>query len=456
MKTGIIPPPHLIYLRERYHGPGLNNGSVEPGHAYPSQTAARNNIVLLTDDRIFLFLSPFAEASCHSAPVVAHNSRFTFGMSTAHKINEGRVAIFVSFSGEGGVERMILNLAGGLRDEGFDVDLVLVKARGAHVQSIPAGVRVVKLNARHTLTSLPALVRYLRKERPQVLLAAKDRAIKTAVLARAFARVPTRLVGRLGTTLSAALHGRNPVKKRIWYTSMRLYYRYVDRIVAVSQGVADDVLAITGLSRERVAVVRNPVWTPELARLAQEPADHPWFQAHDTPVILGAGRLTRQKDFATLIRAFAEVRARRPCLLILLGEGSLRSRLEALASELNVRDDVSLPGFVANPYAWIARAHLFVLSSLWEGSPNVLTEALALGVPVVATDCPSGPREILKDGEYGTLVPMGDVSALARAMAATLDHPRSRERLQEAARPYTVEQSVRGYLVAFGLAARNT
>jgi glycosyltransferase involved in cell wall biosynthesis len=370
--------------------------------------------------------------------------------------NPTRIAIFISFSGEGGVERMILNLAGGLRDEGFDVDLVLVKARGAHVLSIPAGVRVVKLNAHHTLTSLPALVRYLRRERPQVLLAAKDRAIKTAVLARAFARVPVRLVGRLGTTLSAALRGRSLIKKWVWYMSMRLFYRHVDRIIGVSQGVVDDVLAITSLPRERVRVVRNPVWTPELSRLAQESVGHPWLQTRDTPVILGAGRLTRQKDFATLIRAFAEVRTRRPCRLIILGDGNLRSYLETLASELNVRDDVSLPGFVTNPYAWIARARLFVLSSLWEGSPNVLTEALAIGVPVVSTDCPSGPREILKDGEYGTLVPMGDVTALAHAMAATLDHPLPRERLQEAARPYTVNQSVRGYLEAFGVAVRNT
>lgn len=350
---------------------------------------------------------------------------------------------------------MILNLAGGLHAAGFAVDLVLVKALSAHAQSLPAGVRVVKLNARHTLTSLPALVRYLRRERPQALLAAKDRAIKTAVLARAIAHAPVRLVGRLGTTLSAALQGRNPVKKWLWYASMRLYYRYVDRIVAVSQGVADDVLAITGLPREQVVVVRNPVWTPQLAQLAQQPVDHPWLRSRNMPVILGAGRFTRQKDFATLMRAFAEIRAQRPCRLILLGEGDYRARLEALATELNIHDDVSLPGFVANPYAWISRAQLFVLSSLWEGSPNVLTEALALGVPVVSTDCPSGPREILKNGEYGTLVPMSDAAALARAMAATLDHPLPRERLQEAARPYTVEESVRGYLEALGLTARN-
>jgi glycosyltransferase involved in cell wall biosynthesis len=364
-----------------------------------------------------------------------------------------RIAIFVSFSGEGGVERMILNLAAGLQRAGHSVDLVLVKARGGHAAAFPEGVRVVNLEAHHTMTSLPALVRYLKRERPAALLAAKHRAIKTAVLARWLARVPTRLVGRLGTTLSASLVGQNPIKKRAWYASMRLFYRGVDRIVAVSQGVADDVLAITGLPRSRVGVVRNPVWTPELAKLAQEPVSHPWFgETRELPIVLGAGRFTRQKDFATLIRAFALVRAQRRCRLVILGDGVLRSQLEALAAELGVADDVSLPGFTPNPYAYMAGAQLFVLSSVWEGSPNVLTEALALGVPVVSTDCPSGPREILNRGEYGTLVPMGDATALAQAMAATLDHPLPRERLQEAARPYTVGESVRGYLEALGIA----
>lgn len=345
---------------------------------------------------------------------------------------------------------MILNLAEGLVGAGHAVDLVLVKAHGAHAHDLPAGVRVINLNASHTFTSLFALVHYLRQRRPAALLAAKDRAIKVAVVARALARVPLRLVGRLGTTVSAALEGRGRLRRAAWYAGMRLFYPGVDRIVAVSQGVADDVRRITGLPRERVGVVRNPVWTARLDRLAHGPVPHPWFADASVPVIVGAGRLTRQKDFPTLVRAFARVRAQQSCRLIILGDGRQQSELMALAKALGVADDVALPGFQSNPYAFVARASLFVLSSSWEGSPNVLTEALALGVPVVATDCPSGPREILAGGRYGRLVAVGDADALARAMIETLAHPLPREFLMEAARPYSLEASTRGYLDALG------
>lgn len=364
-----------------------------------------------------------------------------------------RIALFVSFSGQGGVERMMGNLARGLVDAGFAVDMVLVKAKGEHLKSIPPQVRVVELGASHTSTSLIGLMRYLRKERPAALIAAKDRAIKVAVLARALTGVDFTLVGRIGTTVSAALKGRGALRQWLWYSGMRLFYRHTDRIVAVSEGVAADIRRITGLSADRVRVVRNPVWTPDILERARRPVDHPWLNDATVPVILGAGRLTRQKDFPTLLRAFARVRETRPCRLIILGDGQQRALLEALAAELGVADSVSLPGFQANPYPYLARASLFVLSSAWEGSPNVLTEALALGVPAVATDCPSGPREILAEGRYGTLCPVGDMEALARAMEETLRNPLPPETLRDAVRVYTIAAGTAGYLDALGLAA---
>lgn len=369
--------------------------------------------------------------------------------------DEARIAVFVSFSGQGGVERMILNLCDGFVRAGLAVDLVIVRGRSAHLAELPARVRLIDLRARHTFTSVPSLARYLIRERPAALLAAKDRAIKAAVVARALSRVPVRLVGRLGTTVSAALEGQSWLQRAGWYAGMRLFYPRVDRLVAVSDGVAEDVRRITGLPAERVRVVRNPVWTARLERLASERAPHPWLDDRTCPVILGAGRLTRQKDFPTLLRAFAQVRAQQACRLAILGDGRQYDELLTLAKELGVSDDVALPGFQRNPYAWLVRASLFVLSSAWEGSPNVLTEALALGVPVVATDCPSGPREILARGRYGRLVPVGDVEALARAMLETLARPLPSDTLREAARPYTLEASTQGYLEALGLAAKN-
>jgi glycosyltransferase involved in cell wall biosynthesis len=215
--------------------------------------------------------------------------------------------------------------------------------------------------------------------------------------------------------------------------------------VGNSRGIIQDISAITGLPVERMAVIANPVVTPRMAALAAETVFHPWFADAETPVILGAGRLTRQKDFPTLIRAFAGVRRVRRCRLMILGEGRDRGMLEDLIRSLGVEDDVDLPGFVDNPYAYMAKASLFALSSIWEGAPNVLVEALALGIPCVAADCPSGPEEILAGGRYGPLVPPGNAEALARAIGETLEDPPDKMKLKAAAAEYHMEISSRRY-----------
>lgn len=367
-------------------------------------------------------------------------------------MNAPHVALFLSFSGHGGVERMVANLAGGLARRGLRVDLVLARAEGGHAGAWPEGVRVVPLGTRHTHSALPALVAYLRRERPAAVLAAKDRAIRVAVVARRLAGVPLRLVGRLGTTVTAALADRPAVTRAVWYLGMRGFYPHLDALVAVSEGVAADVRAITGLPERRVAVVRNPVVTPELERLAAAPVGHPWLQERETPVVVGMGRLTRQKDFPTLLRAFARVRAARPCRLLILGEGRQREELQLLARSLGVQGEVTLPGFVANPYPDLAKADVFVLSSAWEGSPNALTEAMALGRPVVATDCPSGPAELLRGGAVAPLVPVGDDAAMAEAILQQLDRPTPALDLREAVRDYHVDVSARAYAEVLGLA----
>jgi glycosyltransferase involved in cell wall biosynthesis len=364
-----------------------------------------------------------------------------------------RLAVLISFSGEGGVERMILNLLDGLVARGVHVDLLAIRADSAHLEQLPAAVRLLDLGVRHSGLAILPLARYLRRERPTALLAAKDRAIRAATLARRVAGWEGRLVGRLGTNLSAALAGRSAPARWLRTTPMRHLYPRVDRIIAVSEGVAEDTRRITRLPRRRIAVVRNPVVTPRLAQLASAPCPHHWLEVAEVPVVLGAGRLTEQKDFATLLRAFARVRAALPVRLIILGEGRLRGALDLLAEELGISDDVTLPGFVVNPYAWMSRASLFVLSSAWEGSPNVLTEALALGVPAVSTDCPSGPREILAGGRYGALVAVGDDPGLAEAMRATLAAPLPAAMLREAVAAYSVEVATQGYLAQLGMAA---
>jgi glycosyltransferase involved in cell wall biosynthesis len=361
------------------------------------------------------------------------------------------LSILASFSGEGGVERMILNLANAFAGRGLLVHLLLIKKHSRHLSELHPAIKVIELGGRHTATSLLPLIRYLRTWHPCCLLAAKDRAGRLAVLARLLGRTPVRLVVRLGTNLSAALAHRSRSKLWLRRAAIRLLYPCIDRIIAVSEGVKQDTVAVAGIHPDRIKVVRNPVITPRMLELAEEAPPHPWLAGSQYPVILAAGRLTVQKDFTTLIRAFAILRESRPCKLIILGEGRQKVKLQELAAELGVAEAVDLPGFTTNPYACMARADLFVLSSRWEGSPNVLTEAMALGTPVVSTDCPSGPREILADGRHSPLVPVGDWQALAMAMQQVLDAPPESDSLREAVREYAVETSASRYLEILGI-----
>jgi glycosyltransferase involved in cell wall biosynthesis len=362
-----------------------------------------------------------------------------------------RIACFFSTSGHSGVDRAARHLIPALARRGFAVDLLKVRGHGPELTEVPAGVRILDLGSRHTYGALPALVRYLRRDRPAVLLSDKDRVNRTALLARFLARVPTRLVLSSGTTISIDLATRGPIERWVQRHSMGRLYPFADQVIVTSTGVADDMAAYTGLARDRIRVVPSPV-VPESLFAARPPRpDHPWLGDPKVPLILSAGELCRRKGFDTLLRAFARVRARRPCRLMILGRGSARDGLLDLAGELGVGADFALPGFEPAPYGYMAHADLFVFSSRWEGLGFVLIEALAVGTPVVSTDCPSGPREILQDGRYGTLVPVDDDAALAEAMIATLDAPLPVETLREAARPYGIESATEAYLDAMGL-----
>jgi glycosyltransferase involved in cell wall biosynthesis len=369
-----------------------------------------------------------------------------------------RIACFFSTSGHSGVDRAAKHLIPALARRGYRVDLLKVRRHGPHLDTIPEGVSVVDLGSRHTYACVPALVRYLRRERPAVMLSDKDRVNRTALLAawlaRRLAGVPTRLVFSSGTTISIDLATRGPLERWVQRTSMGRLYPFADQVIVTSAGVADDMASYTGLARERIRVVPSPVVPASLFTEALARPDHPWLGRSDRPLILGAGELCGRKDFETLLRAFARVRAQRPCRLMILGQGRARERLLALAAELGVAKDFALPGFVPEPYAFMAHADLFAFTSRWEGLGFVIIEALAVGTPVVATDCPSGPREILQDGRIGPLVPVGDAAALAAAMLQTLDSPPPAALLRDAARPYEIEASTDAYLDAMRLPRR--
>ena len=199
------------------------------------------------------------------------------------------LAVFASFSGAGGVERMLINLIRGFVDLGQPVELVLVRADSPHLARLPAEVRQIRLATRHTQLAAPALARYLRARRPAVLLAAKDRAGRTAVLARALARTRTPIGLRLGTNLSTAMAGRGALQRALRFLPIRLSYPRIERIIAVSAGVAEDTARIARVPRSSIAVIPNPVITPELAAQAGEPCDHPWLRPGAPPVVMGFG-----------------------------------------------------------------------------------------------------------------------------------------------------------------------
>jgi glycosyltransferase involved in cell wall biosynthesis len=224
------------------------------------------------------------------------------------------------------------------------------------------------------------------------------------------------------------------------------FYRWADAITACSDGVADDLAATSGLPRDLITTIYNPVVNPALLEKAEEQPDHPWLAQGEPPVILGVGRLRPQKDFETLIRAFAALRRRRPARLLILGTGPEQERLESLVRELDLQRDVELAGFRQNATAYMSRAALFALSSAWEGLPTVIIEALACGCPVVSTDCVSGPSEILEGGRYGRLAPVGDAPALAEAMERTLAEPPSAELLRQRSWDFSNERAARRYL----------
>lgn len=403
-------------------------------------------------------------------PATNYTARPTDRTSRRH------IGLFVrSFGGGGGAERVMLNLATDLADRGHRIDLVMGRKEGHFLEEIPDTVTVIDLKVRSARQLLPAVLKmprvaaalaahlsasrlpwilggvpglaaYLSHQRPAALLSALSYPNITAVLARRLSAASTRTVVSVHNHLSVATAGADRAADKTFPHLARRLYPEADRIVAVSDGVAEDLAQTLGLPRTRIHTIYNPVFRPDMLTLAQAPLEHAWFAADDPPVILGIGKLKPQKDFGCLIRAFARVRAVRPARLLILGDGSQREALLSLAGQLGVADDIDLPGFVANPFAYLGRAAVFALSSAWEGLSNVIIEALACGCPVVSTDCPSGPAELLGRGAYGALVPVGDDTALAQALLATLDNPPPRDRLLDRARQFSVARAAEHYL----------
>lgn len=366
------------------------------------------------------------------------------------QLNSRKLALFVPDLRGGGAERVMLVLAGAFAGRGFDVDLVLARAVGEYLSHVPENVRLVDLQAPRLRTTPARLARYLRQVRPAALLSAYDQLNLLAIVARQLSRIKPRLVCTVHVDLSTHLKLEpRTFRKRTYASLLRAMLYRADHVVCVSQGVADSLVTRVGVSPDHVSVIYNPVSIERIRILAEEPVDHPWFQEGAPPVILGVGRLDPQKDYPTLMRAFALLRKKQPTRLVILGEGRERAHLERLARELSIKHDVWLPGFVENPYKYMKRCSVLALSSRWEGFSLALVEGMALGVSVVSTDCPSGPREVLEGGKWGRLVPVGDCEALARALEEALRAPIVAP--PETLERFNVERVASQYLKVLGL-----
>jgi glycosyltransferase involved in cell wall biosynthesis len=355
------------------------------------------------------------------------------------------VSIYLPSLGGGGAERALVNLSNALADKGVTIDLVLANATGPYLLEVSSDVNVVNLGKSRVITSLPKLVIYLRKRQPTTILSALEHANVIALLASRIAGGTTRVVVSERNNTSLKSTYKKDLRHKIILYLKRLLYPAADAIHAVSHGVADSCAYQLRLPRQKIAVIYNPVVTQNILNRAAADEKYPWLSENPRQFIFSAGRLTKQKDFPTLIRAFALVRKCIDIRLVIVGEGESRSELESLTADLDLNEHVLLPGFVDNPFYLMKRADLFVLSSIWEGLPNVLIQAMACGTPVVSTNCPSGPEEILEKGKWGRLVPVGDVESLAQAMIDTLretEHPDVASR----AAYFSVKRATDGFL----------
>lgn len=380
-----------------------------------------------------------------SSPVRTDRTRGTTPAEGADSL----LTFFIPTLEYGGAEQVIVNIVNGLSSRGYDVELLLCQFEEEWRSKLASGVRVLKLPAASThapgiVAHLPALVTYLRRENPTALF---PHLTHTNVVSLAVTRVlgTDTLVVPTHHLMFEAATDDTPRARAVQWAS-RYLYPSADRIIAVSEGVADSIVDRTAVKREDISVLYNPIDVEAIRDRAREPVDHEWFGNDEMKVVLFVGRVEEQKDLKTWLRAFKRVHDRDPdTRAVIVGKGQQRADIRAYADDLGIGEVVSIPGYVENPYSYMRGADVFLLSSRFEGLPTVLIEALACGCPVVATNCPCGPREILADGKYGRLTSVGDEAELAEAVTETLADSMPADELRERADAFALEPILDDY-----------
>ena len=364
-----------------------------------------------------------------------------------------KVAFFIRSMQGGGAQRAMVRLAGGFAEAGYAVEVLTLEPEGSFRSELSPAVTLTPLGSKRIFGAIPALAHYMRRSSPDVMMVTEPACNIAVIVAKLLSGGTTRVLIREGLFPSVAVRESPHKATRLAYKFAPYLYRHADVIVAVAGDMAADLARFARLDRDRVTTIAvNPVVTPALKEAAAIKPDHPWFD-DDIPVIVGVGRLDRQKDFLTLLKAFERVRQVRSCRLLIVGEGPLRGALETAQAASAYSSDIDMPGFVAKPFSYMSHADVFVLSSRYEGLPNALIEALACGAPVVSTDCPSGPREILDNGRFGRLTPVGDDAAMAQAVLATLDQPVDRTVSKARGLDFSIGNSTALYIQALVPAA---
>lgn len=360
-----------------------------------------------------------------------------------------KIALFMDSFVGGGEQRAIVNLAKAMANTGNIIDIVCLHKEGPYLYLVPDNIRVVTLRVRKSFLAVGPLAAYFRLSKPDVVMSTLTRCNVCALLAQRIAFRSLPVLVKEATTPSLAYQNNKSMRTWILKKAASWTYPMAGSIIAVSKAAAEDMTRFFQLPPEKITILYNPVVTSDMLDKAELPSGHRWLDRADRPVVLSVGRLVSEKDHATLLKAFAIAKRDIPCRLIILGEGPERQNLVELAKSLEISSDFDLPGFVDNPFAWMSKASLFVSASRREGLPNSIIEAMACGLPVVSTDCPSGPREILNGGRLGSLVKVGDVDSLAKSMIQGLESPISSETLKESVAKYNDHLISNRYLSLF-------
>ncbi len=356
------------------------------------------------------------------------------------------ISLFIPSFGGGGAERVVVNLANEFVRRGYHIHIVVLDENGPLLKEVSEKCQIINLSTKKVSKSFKSINKYIIKAKPDVLIANLSHLSIMILLASFFVRAKTKYFVVEHNTPSKTSLASNKLSAKLLPFLMYLTYWRADRVIAVSKGVKNDLVKTIPYLRRKVEVIYNPIFSNEIMVRKNEPIDDSWFLSQKAPTIISVGRLTLQKDFVTLLKAFTIVKKEMCAKLVILGEGEERENLEKLAKDLEVLDDVYMPGFVSNPYKYMGKANVFVLSSIYEGFANVLVEALACGIPVVSTDCESGPREILDNGKYGKLVPVGDAEKMAEAIIETLNSDYDPLTGIERAKQFSINDAVNHYM----------